>query len=76
MDAIELNKAFKALKKDLLVILKKHRVGVRVVDDYDGEDAFRGVSYYFKFNGETYYGDTIGEILEELVEKLEDQKPF
>ena len=76
MEAVKLNKLFKEFKKDLLVLLKKHDVGLHIVDEYDGEDAFCGVSYYFKFKGEKYYGDTVGDILEELTEKLKVEKPF
>ena len=36
-------------------------------DNYNGMDEYSGTDYYFTIDGETWYGETIDEILDDIV---------
>lgn len=47
--------------------MTKYNFGTHEIDDYNGMDEYIGATYYFKIYGETWYGESIAEILEEIV---------
>lgn len=53
-------------KKDLSVLLYKHNIQIREVDNYNGNDEYSGKEYFFVVNKETYCTEDIGKILLDL----------
>ena len=51
-------------KKELKILIKKYKIGVHEADHYDYEDGYCGSDYYLTIEGETYYGESIDEIIE------------
>ena len=47
--------------------MNKYNFGKYESDNYNGMEEYCGTDYYFTVDGETWYGETISEILDEVV---------
>ena len=56
-----------AFKSELKELMKKYNFGKDESDNYNGMEEYCGTDYYFVVGGETWYADTIAEILDECV---------
>ena len=52
-------------KKELKELMTKYAFGQYESNNYDGKEEYCGSNYYFVVDGETWYGETIDEIIEE-----------
>jgi hypothetical protein len=60
-------KKIEAFKTELKALMKKYNFGKHESDKYNGMEEYCGTDYYFTVDGETWYGETIAEILDEVV---------
>jgi len=58
------------LLKDLKEVVKKHKLSLLELDEYDGEDKYSGITQYLLFEGKPDYSKTVQEIFSELFEEL------
>jgi hypothetical protein len=56
-----------AFKSELKELMEKYNFGKDESDIYNGMEDYCGTDYYFVVDGETWYSETIGEILDECV---------
>ena len=56
-----------AFKTELKALMGKYNFGTYESDNYNGMEEYCGTDYYFTVDGETWYGETIAEILDEVV---------
>lgn len=54
-------------KSDLKTLMAKYNFGISECPNYNGTEDYCGSDYYFVVNGETWYGDTIAQILDEAM---------
>ena len=54
-------------KEELKALMSKYDFGKNESDQYNGMEEYCGTDYYFVVNGETWYGETISEIIDEIV---------
>jgi len=54
-------------KEELKALMNKYDFGKDESDQYNGMEEYCGTDYYFVVNGETWYGETISEIIDEIV---------
>ena len=54
-------------KEELKALMSKYDFGKDESDQYNGMEEYCGTDYYFVVNGETWYGETISEIIDEIV---------
>lgn len=60
-------KTIDSLKADLRATIDKYNLGKIENDQYNGMEEYIGTDYYFTINGKPFYGQTIPEILNEVV---------
>ena len=60
-------KKIEAFKTELKALMTKYNVGKHESDNYNGMEEYSGTDYYFTIDGETWYGETIAEILDDIV---------
>jgi hypothetical protein len=60
-------KKIEAFKTELKALMNKYNFGKHESDNYNGKEEYCGTDYYFTVDGETWYGETIAEILDEVV---------
>lgn len=56
-----------AFKKEFKALMDKYNFGTYESDQYNGMDEYCGSVFYFVVDGERWYGQTVGEILDEIV---------
>ena len=54
-------------KEELKALMNKYDFGKHESDQYNGMEEYCGTNYYFVVNGETWYGETIIEIIDEII---------
>jgi len=60
-------KKIEAFKTELKALMYKYNFGKVEKDNYNGMEEYCGTDYYFTIDGETWYSETIAEILDEVV---------
>ena len=53
-------------KTELKILMTKYNFGKHESDNYNGMEEYCGTDYYFIVDGETWYGETIAEILDDV----------
>ncbi len=56
-----------AFKADLVAVFAKHKPELTESSNYDGEDNYIGSTYYFVFDGETWYSESVDEIINKAI---------
>lgn len=56
-----------SFKKELLELKQKYNFGIHESDNYNGMEEHCGTDLYFIVDGDTYYSETIEEILDILI---------
>lgn len=59
-------KKIEAFKTELKALMTKYNFGKHESDNYDGMEQYCGTDYYFTVDDETWYGETIAEILDDV----------
>ncbi len=54
-------------KAELKALMTKYNFGKYESDNYNGWEEYCGTDYYFIVDGTPWYGETIAEILDEIV---------
>ncbi len=57
-----------AFKAELKALMNKYNFGKSESDNYNGMEEYCGTDYYFTVDGETWYCETIAEVLNEVLE--------
>jgi hypothetical protein len=65
LESIE--KKIEAFKTELKALMNKYNFGKHQGDNYDGMEEYIGTDYYFTVDGKPYRGETIAEIIDEVV---------
>jgi hypothetical protein len=60
-------KKIEAFKNELKALMNKYNLGKKESDNYNGMEEYCGTDYYFTVDGETWFSETIEEILDEVV---------
>ena len=60
-------KKIESFKTELKAVMAKYNFGKSESDNYNGMEEYIGTDYYFTVDGEPWYGETIAEILDEIV---------
>lgn len=63
IDFEDIKKKIEAFKSELRSLAVKYNFGKHESDNYNGLDEFCGTDRYFIVYGETFYGETIDEIM-------------
>jgi hypothetical protein len=63
-------KKIEAFKTELKALMNKYNFGKYESDNYNGMEEYVGTDYYFTIDGETWYGETITEILDDIIGSL------
>tara|TARA_R110000824_G_scaffold369304_2_gene558762 strand:+ start:749 stop:964 length:216 start_codon:yes stop_codon:yes gene_type:complete len=61
------NEKIIAFKKELKELMVKYYFGKTEHDNYNGMEEYCGTDIYFTINGETYYSETVNEIIDECI---------
>lgn len=56
-----------SFKKDLKDLMAKYNFGKKEHDNYNGEEIYCGTDIYLTIEGDEYYAETLGEILDECI---------
>ena len=56
-----------AFKIELKALMTKYNFGQCESDNYNGMEEYYGTDYHFTVDGVPWYGETIAEILDEIV---------
>jgi hypothetical protein len=54
-------------KEELKALMNKYDFGKDESDQYNGMEEYCGTDYYFVVNGETWYSETISEIIDKII---------
>lgn len=71
MDVLEYTenrkKKIEAFKTELKALMTKYNFGKSESHNYNGMEEYIGTDYYFTIDGKPWYGETIAEILDEII---------
>ena len=60
-------KKIEAFKTEIKALMTKYNFGKDEIDNYNGMEEYCGTDYYFTIDGETWYSETIAEILDDII---------